>query len=470
MGEGIRSITYGDDGQILGFNLHEPDPGDRKPWAIKELSEKPKITLPEFDLLFPDDTAALSFFEERLWGDYVCCPKCYGDNVYRTVNEVKPRESHRCRDCRRYFGIRQSTLMRDSKLGAKTWLLAIYHMLSFRRGINSVNLADLLGVWQDTSWYILQRLREAMAEERAFLDGVVQIDEAFIGGKGSNKHASKKSRDAQGNYLDIKAQVFGIRDEGGRVVAFPLWDRSNTALRNAVKRNVAQGAVVYTDGHRAYQYLERLGYDHESVNHKIGEYVREQESLGKKVTTNSIESFWSLVKRGYVGVFYAISWKHLHRYINEYALRLSLGNGNGVEYIGAIVGQDEGQAPALQEAHCEQRAEAAALTPPPVLPRHHPLFRPFLYPQGFSLVLLVHFADHPEKLRVMFEWLTARVLLHDETSARATWMPKTEVYCQPICSGFKIPPCTSDDLFRLCVRSTEHLTRPDTAGRCVFRM
>ena len=122
-----------------------------------------------------------------------------------------------------------------------------------------------------------------------------------------------------------------MRPADGKVTAFPVPNTFAQTLHNAVINNVAPGSIVYSDGEMAYRSLPWLGYLHEYVVHSAGEYVRDQ------VTTNGIESFWALFKRGYVGTFHYMSWKHLHRYCDEFAYRHNAGKGNGLRTIGDVL-------------------------------------------------------------------------------------------------------------------------------------
>ena len=304
---------------------HKVGPGNRK-------AENDVISLREFEKLIPDEAAAIAFLEERIWRGAPWCPKCGSLNTYRPKSG-KPM-SHRCRDCRRYFSVRVGTPMEKSLLDTRTWLLAIHIMHTSRKGTSALQLSKMLGVCYKTAWFLCHRIREGMQTGDIVMAGVVEVDEAYIGGKEASKHANKKLHK---KWMDGKTPIMGFWCNG-KVTTMPIKHVDKKTVEKAVLSTVPNNntTTLHTDAFPVYGDVKTLGYNHEFVNHSAGEFVRQM------VTTNGIESFWALLKRGYVGTFHHMSEKHLHRYGREFAFRHNSGPGNGASTIGATLAKMPG--------------------------------------------------------------------------------------------------------------------------------
>ena len=270
------------------------------------------LSLVQLTRMFPDDAAAENWFVKARWPDGAVCPSCGSLNVQeRPTRKPQP---YRCRDCRKDFSVKTDTLMHGSKLGLQTWAIAIYLLTTNLKGVSSMKLHRDLGITQKTAWYLAHRIRETWAEDEAPpFPGPVEIDETHIGGRMKNMHGHK--RHEARNKPDMgKSIVVGAKDRAtNRVSARRVEDRTKPTMHGFVEENSVEGATVYTDEHRSYPGLKDR--NHQAVNHGIGEYVREQ------AHTNGVESFWSMLKRGYQGTYHQMSAKHLDRYVNEFTGR-----------------------------------------------------------------------------------------------------------------------------------------------------
>ena len=261
--------------------------------------------------VFPNDAAAEKWFEEQRWGDERCCPDCGSVNTMATKNR-KPMP-YRCRDCRRHFSVRKGTVMQSSKLGYQKWAFGIYMMSTSLKGISSMKAYRELGITQKTAWYLTQRIREGFFGDAGNMTGPVEVDETYMGGKRRNmSNAKRKALADTGRGSVGKTTVVGAKDRSTkRVAAKVVEDTTAKTLQGFVFDHTQPGAKVYTDDSSSYISLE----NHESVKHSIQEYVKGD------IHTNGVESLWSMLKRGYVGVYHKMSPKHLSRYVREFAGR-----------------------------------------------------------------------------------------------------------------------------------------------------
>lgn len=279
-----------------------------------------RSTISTFQLFaaFPDEETARQYLEGRLWADGVKCPEC------KAKERITKRKDgyYRCNPCKIDFTVRTGTIFERSHVPLHKWLYAMYLVVTSRKGISSLQLAKEIGVTQKSAWFMLQRLRLALRDTfygsklGSGPDSEVEVDETYIGGKARNMHKSSLAyRRRTGAVQEDKVTVMGFIERGGSVRTQIVRDRLKTTLQPEVRKHVQAGAALYTDAHGAYRGLD-AEYKHQVVDHAV-KYV------DGRVSTNTLENFWSLLKRGLHGTYVSVEPFHLFRYLDEQMFRFN---------------------------------------------------------------------------------------------------------------------------------------------------
>jgi transposase-like protein len=299
------------------------------------MSNPETVSLYQFFQQFPNEEAARQYFESKRWNGKPTCGHC-GNTDVSECKDHKPMP-YRCKACRKHFSVRTGSVLAESRLPLHKWLMATYMMTTARKGIPSTQMARELGITQKSAWFLAQRIRETWLEKQGNSDSGnhSQVDETYIGGKEKNKHAKDRLRAGRG--AAGKTAVAGIVHDNGRVVAQPITNTKATTLQRFISDNATQGATIVTDRFGAYVGLQSKGFNHVTVNHSVGEYINGQ------AHTNSIESFWALLKRGYYGIYHYMSPKHLNRYVNEFAFRHNTSKVGTMDFIDMTIKRISGK-------------------------------------------------------------------------------------------------------------------------------
>ena len=286
-------------------------------------NELPK-TLQQAILFFSDDLFCVQFLANQRWADgQAICPKCGStENTF-----MEPRRLWQCKnkECRKQFSIKVNTIFEDSAISLDKWLIAMWLIATCKNGISSYELGRALGLTQKSAWFVNHRIRTAMTNGSIEkLSGVLEADETYIGGDAKNMHSvERKRRVKKAGSPAHKSAVLGMVQRRGKVRAQVVLSRDAETIRNFVTSNAEPGSELMTDEWRGYHNLHDQ-YKHQVINHSI-EYVKEN------IHTNSIENFWSLLKRTIKGTYVSVSPEHLQKYVEEQAFRYNERHGNDQE-------------------------------------------------------------------------------------------------------------------------------------------
>jgi len=264
------------------------------------------FTLKDFQKQFPDDATCLEWLKNYLYPDGIFCEAC---NAITKHHRVKSRPSYSCDHCGHHVHPTAETIFHKSPTPLTTWFYAIYLMAQTRCGISAKQIQRETGVTYKTAWRMFKQIRSMLTDEKSGPIGgfgrKVEMDETYYG----SRSEGKRGRGTE------KTPVVGMVQRKGQVRAFVAADVKADTLRGLIKEHVLPRTMVFTDDFRSYNGLDARGYTHQRINHSEGVYV-----VGE-VHTNTIEGFWSLIKRGIGGVYHNVGRHYLQTYLNEYSFR-----------------------------------------------------------------------------------------------------------------------------------------------------
>lgn len=276
------------------------------------------------------------YLEHQRWGDKPLCDYCTERwKVYKLGNGM-----YKCSFCKERFTVTRGTIFESSHIPLRKWFIAIWIFQAHKKGCSATQLAEDLKITIKSAWFMLHRIRIAMEEGDQILNGSIEVDETFVGGKNKNRHADKKVEQSQGRSFKDKTPVFGMMQKAdtniierpnkkdptktvkekiyhtfAKVICKVVPDTKGNTLKGLIKKHVVFGSQITSDEWWAYNGLHRE-YIHDIVDHRRGEYVNSRGS-----TTNTIEGFWTWVKKTYSATYHVLSRKYLQKYIDEIAFR-----------------------------------------------------------------------------------------------------------------------------------------------------
>ncbi|GAA5100884.1 IS1595 family transposase [Chryseobacterium ginsengisoli] len=271
----------------------------------------------ELTQIFSTEQACIDYLEVMKWSNAPVSPFDETSKVYKCKNN-----QYRCKNTGKYFNVKTGTMFENSKISLRKWFMAIWLVTSHKKGISSIQLGKDIGVRQSTAWFMLQRIRACFGIENCNeLEGVVECDETFIGGKNKNRHKDKKVKNSQGRSFKDKTPVMGMLQRDGKMNAFVVPDTKKNSIQPLVCRYVnPETTTLISDEWLGYTGLDKY-YDHKIIDHSKKEYVSLQDN---NIHTNNIEGSWNILKKSVSGMYNHVSRKHLQKYVDEFVYRFNL--------------------------------------------------------------------------------------------------------------------------------------------------
>ena len=289
-----------------------------------------------------DENAAVEFLEQQRWGDTPACPHCGSAHVYQMKDrngERNKRYLWKCKEsaCSMQYTVRIGTVFEESRIALRHWCYAFWSACASKKGVSALQISRMTGVSYKSALFMMHRIRFAMTDDHSKpvpMGGIVEIDETYVGGKPRYKGAHNRKFTGRATK---KTPVVAMVQRGGDVRAQVLPKVNGKNLKEIIRENVDPSARVMTDESRLYSGLNKEYARHDSINHSAKQYA------DGDITTNTIEGFFSILKRGVMGTYHSISKEHLHRYIGEFEYKYNTRKMTDGERLSLVIQKSEGK-------------------------------------------------------------------------------------------------------------------------------
>ena len=304
---------------------------------VQNRSTKDDLITKEIPMACADEKSAVEFMEKQRWGNKPVCPCCGGLSVYQMLDSSQTKRQAnfrwRCNSCKTQYTVRTGTVFEDSRIPIRHWCFAFWRAATSKKGVSALEIHRQTGVSYKSALFMLHRIRFAMSDSvDSKLNGDVEVDETYVGGKPRYKGQSKRGRGTN------KQAVMALVEHKGNVKTKVIADVTGNTFKQVIKDNVCSQARIITDECPSYNGIG-VNYQggHHSVCYSAKEYVRGD------IHSNTVESFFAIVKRGLNGIYHAVSKEHLHRYLSEFEFRYNNRKLEDGERVLAAIKASEGK-------------------------------------------------------------------------------------------------------------------------------